>query len=324
MADFRKLPNLAALRAYEAAARHESFSRAAEEIHVTPGAVSHQIRALEQELGLPLFERNGKRIAVTDAGQRFAAVIRKALGDIADAAIVLREQDRQQRLVISVLPSFASRWLAPRLWKFIDRHPGIEVILQSSSQMNDLARDGIDVGVRFGTGTYPGLRVEKLMDDYYYPVVSPHYRQGRLPTSPQQLKDCTLLRMDGMEESWQPWFAQAGLDLPDPAGGLVTEDASLMVRAAADGAGIVLSRHAIASQEIAAGELVRLFDIAWKTDKAYYFCATPTSFGKPQVQWFRQWILEEIAAFMAHPRWPGASVVPQEKTGTPNDTPVSD
>ena len=305
MADFRKLPNLAALRAFEAAARHESFSRAAEEIHVTPGAVSHQIRALEEELGLQLFTRNGKRIAVTDSGQRFATSIRKALGEIAASADGLREQSRQQRLVVSSPPSFASRWLAPRLWKFVDRHPGIEVVLQSSSHLNDLARDGIDVGVRFGLGHYPGLKSELVMEDFYYPVTSPHYRQGRLPSSPQQLRDCTLLRMDGLQESWLPWFELAGLDLPDPAGGLVTEDSSLTLRAAADGAGVALTRHAIASQEIAAGELVRLFDIALRSDRAYYFVTVPNAPTKPQVRHFREWLEEEIALFRSHSRWPG-------------------
>jgi LysR family glycine cleavage system transcriptional activator len=306
MVDFRKLPNLAALRAFEAAARHESFSRAAEEIHVTPGAISHQIRALEEELGLLLFTRNGKRIAITDSGQRFAAAIRKSLGEIASAAEALQEQNRQQRLVVSSPPSFASRWLAPRLWKFVDRHPGIEVVLQSSSHLNDLTRDGIDVGLRFGLGSYPGLKSEKILEEFYYPVASPHYRQGRLPSSPQQLRDCVLLRMDGLQESWLPWFALAGLDLPDPAGGLVTEDSSLTLRAAADGAGVALTRHAIASQEIAAGELVRLFDIALLSDRAYYFVTVPDVAVKPQVQHFRVWIEEEIALFKAHSRWPGS------------------
>ena len=305
MADFRKLPNLAALRAFEAAARHDSFSRAAEEIHVTPGAISHQIRALEEELGLPLFTRNGKRIAITEAGQRFAASIRHALTEIATAAEMLQQQGHQQRLVVSSPPSFASRWLAPRLWKFIDRYPDIEVILQSSSHLNDLARDGIDVGVRFGLGNYPGLKSELMMEDFYYPVASPNYRQGRLPSSPQQLRDCVLLRMDGLQESWLPWFRLAGLDLPDPAGGLVTQDSSLTLRAAADGAGVALTRHAIASQEIAAGELVRLFDVAWKSERAYYFVCHAETLGKPQVVHFRAWLQEEIALFKASARWPG-------------------
>jgi len=305
MVDFRKLPNLAALRAFEAAARHDSFSRAAEEIHVTPGAISHQIRALEEELGLPLFTRNGKRIAITEAGRHFAGAIRNALTEIAAATDMLQAQGGRQRLVVSSPPSFASRWLAPRLWKFIDRYPDIEVILQSSSHLNDLARDGIDVGVRFGLGNYPGLKAELIMEDFYYPVASPNYRQGRLPSSPQQLRDCVLLRMDGLEESWLPWFRLAGLDLPDPAGGLVTQDSSLTLRAAADGAGVALTRHAIASQEIAAGELVRLFDIAWKSERAHYFVCHAETLNKPQVGHFRAWLQEEIALFKSSERWPG-------------------
>lgn len=304
MTPFRKLPNLAALRAFEAAARLESFSRAAEEIVVTPGAVSHQIRALEEELGLQLFARNGKRITITDTGQRFAAVIRKSLSDIAAAADALQAQHRQQRLVVSSPPSFASRWLAPRLWKFIDSHPDIEVVLQSSIQLSDLTREGIDVALRFGLGAYPGLRVEKIMEDFYYPVASPRYRGGHLPATPQDLRGCTLLRMDGMQESWLPWFALAGLDLPDPVGGLVAQDSSLTLRAASDGAGIALSRHAIASQEIAAGELVRLFDLALKSDYAYYFVCAAHTVGKPQVQQFRTWLLEEIALFQSNGHWP--------------------
>lgn len=304
MTPFRKLPNLAALRAFEAAARLSSFSRAAQELYVTPGAVSHQIRALEEELGLALFARHGKRITITDTGQRFAAVIRKSLGDIATTAESLQARHRQQRLVVSSPPSFASRWLAPRLWKFIDTHPDIEVVLQSGIQLSDLMREGIDVALRFGLGEYPGLRTEKIMEDFYYPVVSPRYRDGRLPASPQELRDCTLLRMDGMQESWLPWFALAGLDLPDPVGGLVAQDSSLTLRAASDGAGIALSRHVIASQEIAAGELVRLFDLALKSDYAYYFVCAPHTVDKPVVRQFRAWLLTEIALFKSNGQWP--------------------
>jgi LysR family glycine cleavage system transcriptional activator len=217
----------------------------------------------------------------------------------------LQDQRHQQRLVISATPSFASRWLASRLWRFIDRHPAIEVVLQSSSHVLNLAREGIDVGLRFGLGVYPGLQTEKLMDDYYYPVVSPAYRNGQLPSSPRQLRDYTLLRMDDLRESWQPWFALVGLELPEPTGGLITEDSSLTLRAAAGGNGIALTRHSIASQEIAGGELVRLFDVAWKADWAYYFCCTPAAASKPQVQLFRQWMQEEIALFEALPQWPG-------------------
>ncbi len=147
-----RLPNLAALRAFEAAARHQNFSRAAEELHVTHGAVSHQVRALEAELGVPLFIRNGKRLAITAPGTRFGQTVRDAFNDITAGAQYLRAHAQQKRLTVSCLPSFAARWLAPRLGHFMESHPDTELVLQSSGQLQDLVRDGVDVGIRFGTG----------------------------------------------------------------------------------------------------------------------------------------------------------------------------
>lgn len=291
MTDFRRLPNLAALRAFEAAARLGNFSRAAEEVHVTHGAISHQVRALEQELGVDLFVRNGKRITVTPAGAQFASAVRQALSEIAGAAETLKASARQQRLTVTALPSLASRWLAPRLGRFIDLHPQLEVILQSSNQLTDLAREGVDLGVRFGQGRYPGLITEKLMDDYYYPVASPRFNGGRLPRNPAALAGLPLLRCD--DERWRPWFEAAGIDLPEPAGGLVFEDSSMLLRAAAEGHGIALGRHVLAAGDIQSGELVRLFDVAIPSTHAYFISCPPESWRKPQVQAFFAWLLEE-------------------------------
>ncbi|MDP5009264.1 MAG: transcriptional regulator GcvA [Glaciimonas sp.] len=304
MADLRKLPNLSALRAFEAAARHDSFSRAAEEIHLTPGAISHQVRALEEELGVALFARNGKRITITAQGRDFASAIRKALSEIATTVETLKASTQRERLSISALPSFTSRWLAPRLWKFMDLHPDTEVMLQASNHLSDLQRDAIDVGLRFGKGNYPGLFSEKLMDDYYYPIASPHYRDGNLPRTPQELAQCNLLRMDSTE-SWQPWFTAAGITLPEPNRGLLIEDASMLLRGASDGVGIALTRHAIALQEIAAGDVVRLFDIVVISPNAYYFACLPETMHKPQVKAFYDWLRAEVAQFMAQSNWPG-------------------
>lgn len=302
MADFRRLPNLAALRAFEAAARHQNFSRAAEEIHVTHGAISHQVRALEEELGVQLFVRNGKRIAITAEGEQFAMRLRKSLTEIADAAEALRKSARQKRLMITTLPSFASRWLAPRLGKFIDLHPDIEVVLQSSGQLTDFVREQVDVGIRFGRGRYPGLSVEKLMGDYYYPVASPRYNGGNLPVSPHELGKFTLLRSYD-DEQWRPWFAAAGVDLPEPTGGLLFQDLSMLVRQAAAGDGIALVRHVVAMQEIAYGELVRLFDVSVKSRHAYYFVCPPQALQKQQVLAFHAWLLAEVAQFKLQSNW---------------------
>jgi LysR family glycine cleavage system transcriptional activator len=293
MADLRRLPNLAALRAFEAAARHENFTRAAEEIHVTHGAISHQVRALEEELGVLLFARHGKRLAITPEGERFAATLRNALTEIAAAAIALKDASKQQRLTITALPSFAARWLSPRLGRFIDQHPELEVMLQSSGHLTDFLREPVDVGIRFGRGNYPGLAVEKVMDDFYFPVASPRFNGGKLPRTPQKLQRSMLLRCE--DEPWMPWFRAAALDLPEPAGGLVFQDSSMLVRAAAEGHGIALARHAIVTNELESGELVRLFDIAVACPQSYYFVCLPATLQKPQVQAFHTWLFDEIA-----------------------------
>lgn len=294
MDDFRKLPNLAALRAFEAAARHQNFSRAADEIHLTHGAISHQVRSLEEELGLQLFARNGKRIAITPEGQQFAAVIREALTLIADAAQSLKNSRQQQRLAITALPSFAARWLSPRLGQFIEQYPELEVSLQSTSHLTDFIKESVDLGIRFGMGKYPSLQSEFLMHDRYYPVVSPHFNGGDLPTTPGQLAQAALLRCD--QEPWEPWFRLAGLDMPEPTGGLVFQDSSMLARAAVDGQGIALGRHAIVERDIASGQLVRLFDIALPSPVSYYLVYPAKSLEKPQVRAFRDWLLQEITA----------------------------
>ena len=291
-----RLPNLAALRAFEAAARHENFSRAAEEVHLTHGAISHQIRALEDELGLQLFARSGKRLTITAEGQRFAAVVRKALGEIGAAAAELKNSAKVRRLVISVVPSLAARWLSGRLGKFIDLHPDIEVTLQTSTEVVDLTRGQVDVAVRFGAGRYPGVRAELLMGDYLYPVASPRFRGGRLPATPQELTSDMLLRSDGFE-SWAIWFRAAGISLQEPSTGLVFDDSSILLRTAASGKGIALARHLIATPEIASGDLVRLFDVAVPCSFSYYVVYTEQAYAKPQVRALRDWLMAETAEF---------------------------
>lgn len=293
MSDFRKLPNLAALRAFEAAARHQNFSRAAEEVHLTHGAISHQVRALEEELGLQLFARNGKRITITPEGEHFAAVIREALSLIADAADALKNTRQQQRLAITALPSFAARWLSPRLGQFIEQYPELEVSLQSSNHLTDFIKESVDIGIRFGLGKYPGLQSEFLMHDSYYPVASPQFNGGDLPATPAQMARLPLLRC--ALEPWEPWFRLAGLDHPEPSGGLVFQDSSMLARAAVDGQGIALGRHAIVERDLASGQLVRLFDIALPSPVSYYLVYPAKSLEKPQVRAFRDWLLREIA-----------------------------
>ncbi|CAN7639349.1 transcriptional regulator GcvA [Pseudoduganella sp. LjRoot289] len=296
-----RLPTFQQLRAFEAAARHENFSRAADELHLTHGAISHQVRALEQELGTPLFLRKGRSVKVTVDGRKFAQVLAKAFDDIAAGADALRPGRGRggQRLTVSAIPSFAARWLAPRLGQFIEQHPDIEVLLQASGHMQDLEREAIDVGIRFGRGRYPGMKVDRLMGDIYYPAASPAYRGGALPRTPAELAQATLLRSN---EPWLPWFRAAGLALAEPSGGVMFEDLSMLIRSAVDGDGVALVRHVVAMQEIASGQLVRLFDIATPSPDDYYFVSPPGAADKPQVRAFRTWMLAEMAAFAAELR----------------------
>lgn len=287
-----RLPNLSALRAFEAAVRHENFSRAAAELCLTHGAISHQVRALEEELGVQLFVRNGRQVTPTPEARHYATTVARCLAELADGAARLRPVEGVQRLSVTAIPSFAARWLAPRLGQFIEQHPSIEVILQASGALQDLVREGIDVGIRFGRGKYPGLDVERLIGEIYYPVVSPHYRGGRLPDSPQDLAKATLLRSN---EPWLPWFRAAGLALPEPSGGVMFEDLSMLIRSAVDGDGVALVRHIVAMQEIASGQLVRLFDIATPCPDDYYLVSPPGALQKPQVRAFREWLKAEIA-----------------------------
>ncbi len=294
--DLRQLPALNSLKAFEAAARHESFSRAADELFVTHGAVSHQIRALESELGVALFQRDGKRVRLTDTGRRYATQVRVALNTLADATREIRAGDRERRLVVSMLTSFAARWVTPRIGSFIEAHPEWDLELQSTNAISDFARDDIDVAIRFGFGKYPGLHAELLLDEIFFPACSPNFNGGQLPGEPRELARLPLLRSD--DELWRPWFDAAGLtDLEEPRRGVLYQDSSNLLQAAIDGQGIALVRRSLAMHEIASGRLVRLFTIDGPSPWRYYFICPPQLLQSARVQAFRQWVFAEVERF---------------------------
>ncbi|MBE2971623.1 transcriptional regulator GcvA [Burkholderia cepacia] len=294
--DLRQLPALNAIRAFEAAARHENFSRAADELYVTHGAVSHQVRALEEELGVQLFTRNGKRLCLTDAGMRYAQQIRTALMVIADATRDVRASDRDRRLVVSMLSSFAARFITPRIGSFIERHPEIDVELQSTNSLTDFARDDVDLAIRFGHGSYPGLHVEALFDEVFFPACAPTLNDGKLPQTPADLVHYNLLRSD--DELWRPWFDAAGLKtLTEPKRGILYQDSSNLLLAAIDGQGIALVRRSLAVHDLLDGRIVRLFDIDGPSPWHYFFVCPPPLLNTPRVQAFRTWLFEEVAEY---------------------------
>jgi LysR family glycine cleavage system transcriptional activator len=285
----RRLPPLSALRPFEAAARLESFSRAAEELHLTHGAVSHQVRALEEHLGAPLFARHGKRVALTAAGREFAERVRSALDEIAQAAERVKPARRDNRLTVSVLPSFATGWLMPRLIRFMEAHPKIEVNVLATNTLADFERDEVDVAIRFGRGPWPPLVCEQFLDDEFFPVAG---ARTKAPRSPRDLLGMRLIRED--KHYWPEWFAAAGVTVDTPIEGPTFNDASYSMQAAARGEGIALARRSIAMDDIERGRLKRLFAVSYPAPERYWFVSPRALAGAARVKAFRDWVRSEL------------------------------
>ena len=283
-----KLPPLSTLRAFEAAARLESFSRAAEEISVTHGAVSHQMRSLERELGAPLFMRSGRRVVLTTVGRHFAERVRAALQELGEAAQFVRRSKGERAISVSMTPGFAARWLMPRLGRFMERHPTIAVNMHASNALVDFDRDQVDLAVRFGRGTWPDVEAQKFLDEEFFPVASPRFNRGRLPAQPSELGKFQLMRSN--DEPWAPWFRVAGVRLKEPS--LIFSDSNLLVQAAVDGRGIALARSSIAEGDLRGGKLVRLFKVAVPAPSATYL-VWPKGRLSANAALFRDWLLEE-------------------------------
>jgi LysR family glycine cleavage system transcriptional activator len=288
----RRLPPLSALRPFEAAARLESFSRAAEELHLTHGAVSRQVRALEDHVGAALFTRHGKRVALTAAGRTFAERVRNALQEIAQAAEALGDRRRDNRLTVSVLPSFASRWLMPRLIRFMDANPGIEVSVMASTVLANFNTDDVDVAIRFGRGPWPPLACEEFLDDEYFPVTSPKFNRGKLPKEPKDLLGLRIIREE--RDYWHEFFAAAGVPLDAPLSGHSFNDSTYALQAAARGEGIALGRRSIIGEDLQRGTLKRLFRIAVPSRETYWFVSPKALAETPKVRAFRDWVKAEL------------------------------
>ena len=240
----RRLPPLNALRAFEAAARHLSFTRAADELAVTQAAVSHQVKTLEEWLGLKLFQRENRTIYLTREGQTYLPAVRQALDTVAEATRRLLESDAQGPLTVSVLPSFAAKWLLPRLAAFRARHPEIDVRISSNDQPIDFARDDVDMAVRMGRGEWTGVTAIKFLEEDLFPVCAPALLAGAHPLNrPEDLRHHTLLH-DDMRQDWRTWLMAAGGEGVDPQRGPGYTDSALVIQAAVEGQGVALGRSA--------------------------------------------------------------------------------
>jgi LysR family transcriptional regulator, glycine cleavage system transcriptional activator len=289
----RRLPPLNALRAFEAAARHLSFTRAAAELHVTQTAISHQIKALEERLGVRLFRRLPRGLLLTEAAQRLLPPVRDAFDQIALATERLAAGGAGATLTVSVLPSFAAKWLVPRLGRLRAAHPDLDLRISASSELVDFARDDVDVGIRMGSGVYPGLRVERLFGEALVPVCSPLLREGPHPLlRPEDLAHHVLLHDDDYA-GWELWLRLAGVPGVLARRGPVFTDSGMVVQAAAEGQGVALARRVLAAGDLAAGRLVQPFDVSIPHDLAYYLVCPEATAEQPKIAAFRSWLLAE-------------------------------
>lgn len=294
----RRLPPLNAVRAFEAAARHESFHAAADELAVTPGAVAQHVKSLEAWLRLPLFRRLPSRgVVLTQAGQRYAAAVSGLLDDLAEATRRLVAQDNVHVLTVSTIHSFAAQWLIPRLASFRKEEPGLDVRVVASNSLTDFDREEVDLAIRYGRGGYHDLTAELLLEESYFPVCSPALmREGPHPLrEPADLAYHTLLHEDAgallpSVVGWSEWLAAAGVTGVDPRRGPRFTHTFLALQAAAGGQGVAMATSVLIGDDLDNGRLVRPFGPDVPSPFNYYLVCPPAAAELPKVQAFARWI----------------------------------
>jgi LysR family glycine cleavage system transcriptional activator len=279
-------------RFFEAAARHLNFTRAAEEMHVTHGAVSQRIKRLEEHLGTRLFRRTGRGMLLTDEGRRLLERVGAAISEIAEAVEAVRPTDRDRILTISTVPCFATYWLLPRLADFNEHHPDIQVNIRATRSLTDFTRDGVDMSVRFGPGNWPRVISIKLYDEELVPVCSPAFQGGQLPRVPADLLKVPLLHDE--RQPWSIWFEAVGLDYRDIRQEPNYSEANLLLPAAIAGLGVALARASLCEADLKSGRLVQLFSRSVPTRYSYFIVYPPGSETLGKIQVFQQWLLEQI------------------------------
>ncbi|MEA2780420.1 MAG: LysR family transcriptional regulator, glycine cleavage system transcriptional activator [Rhodospirillaceae bacterium] len=299
----RQLPGLGALKTFEAAARLLSFTKAAEELGVTPAAVSYQMRALEDQLGIRLFNRSSRVVQLTQAGGVLQLGVSEALDGIGRTIARLRGMDARPRLTVSSSPSLAAKWLVPRLPRFLQLYPDTDVRVEVSNRLVDFAQEEVDLAIRFGRGEYPGLRVHRLFDETIFPVCSPKLLDGSPPlTQPRDLRHHMLIHVEWQAlgatwPDWRMWMLAAGLGDLDATHGLHFSQTSLALQAAIDGQGVALVESTLAADDLASRRLVRPFELSLKgpAEFAYFALSPPATAERPLVKAFREWTIREAA-----------------------------
>jgi len=290
-----RLPPLNNLKAFEAAARHESFTRAAEELCVTQGAVSQQVKALEAGLGLKLFNRERQRLIITEAGRDYLTVVRDALDRIAVGTERLLQRQAAGVLTVSTSPDFAAKWLVHRLGLFAESHPGIDLRVSATLHHVDFAREEVDLAVRHGDGNWPGLETVQLSAERLFAVCSPKLLSGRRRlTKPADLLKFPLIHLDSRSD-WSNWLRAVGVDSGEVVHGPVLNRASMVIDAAINGQGIALARTTLAAWDLINGRLVRPFPDSLPLSKTYWIICPKATSSLPKIVTFRKWLLSEAS-----------------------------
>ena len=291
----QRLPPLNALKAFEAAARHESFTRAAEELSVTQGAVSHQVKALEAELGIKLFNRERQRLVITEAGREYLTVVRDALDRIALGTERLLQRQNTGVLTVSTSPDFAAKWLVHRLGHFAEAHPEIDLRVSATLHHVDFAREEVDLAVRHGDGNWPGLDTVRLSSEQLFAVCSPKLLTGRRRlTKPSDILKYPLIHMDNRTD-WSKWLQAVGLEDAAVIHGPVLNRASMVMDAAINGQGIALARTTLSAWDLINGRLVRPFPETLRLSKTYWIICPQATAALPKIATFRDWLLAEAS-----------------------------
>ena len=301
----RRLPSLNALRAFEAVARHLSMTKAAEELNVTPAAVSRQVKTLEDYLGVTLFRRANKALFLTDAGQACLPALTRGFDLLAAAIQDLGVFDARRPLTVSVTPSFGAQWLVPRLDRFRSLHPTFDVRIDASTRLVDFRHDDVDLAVRYGPGGRPGLRAVRLMSEEIFPMCSPKLvEEAGALDSPERIRGHTLLHVDNAQldeawPDWETWLITAGVAGVDARRGPRFTQPSMALQAARDGLGIALCGSVLAADDLRAGRLVQPFDLSFPVNFAYHVICPESTADRPRVVAFRDWLLREARSGQA-------------------------
>ena len=290
----RRLPPLNSLPCFEAAARLLNFSKAADELNVTPGAISRAIKHLEDQLNVLLFERETRSVRLTAVGEPYARAVRDVLEQLAAATALATARRSESTLNVSTSDGFAGRWLVPRLYRFHRAHGDVDVRVSTTGKLTNFFGDGIDIAIRYGSGNYPGLTAEFLTDEEVFPVCSPKLLKGaHALRKPEDLKHHTLIR-DTYPIDWAAWLSSAKVKGVNPHKGLTFDSYTFAVEAAVQGEGVALGRTMLVAADLAAGRLVRPFKHTLQAVSSFYVVYPPEAIRQRKVRVFRDWLFAEI------------------------------